>query len=208
MTFCIITRTHKTDTIQILKDNIKKVFGQKQNYVHYIICDLTGGVTRDQFELYEDEHTKLYFVSAMTKRDKYCTHNIDDLIESLKGHEDYWIYILDHDNLLKNNFPALENFCNKDYPVVVFNIQTAPIWKGFDGTINKPFEQGKIVCYVNSANYIAHISVFEKCKHGNTKYSQLHDGIWMEQVVHYNYPIKYLSGYYGYHNAQKQGLGD
>ena len=208
MTFIIITRTYKTDTIPILKSNIKKVFGQKQNYIHYIICDLTGGVSKVHFKKYRDEHTKLYFVTPELKRDKFCTHNIDDLIETLKGNDDYWIYILDHDNLLKSNFPSLENFCKTDYPVVVFNIETAPIWAGFNGTIQKPFVKGKALCYVNSANYIAHISVFDKCKHGNTLHSQVHDGLWMEQVLANNIPIKYLNGYYRLHNALKQGLGE
>ena len=208
MTFVIITRTNKTDTIPILKSNIKKVFGQKKNYIHYIICDLTGGVSKEDFRKYEDEKTALWFVDKTTKRDKYCTHNIDDLIATLKWSDDYWIYILDHDNLLRNNFTELEQYCNKQTPVLVFNIQTAPIWKEFDGIIKKPFVQGKALCYVNSANYLAHVSVFDKCKHGSTLHSQIHDGLWMEQVLYYKIPIKYLNQFYGYHNALKQGLGE
>ena len=208
MTFVIITRTHRINTIPILKSNIKKVFGEKKNYIHYIICDLTGGISKEQFKKYADEKTALWFVDETTKRDKFCTHNIDDLIETLKWNDDYWIYLLDHDNLLKSNFPSLENFCKKETPVVVFNIETAPIWAGFDGIIKKPFERGKALCYVNSANYLAHISVFDKCKHGNTLHSQLHDGLWMEQVLANNIPIKYLNGYYGYHNALQQNLGE
>lgn len=208
MTFAIITRTYKTDTIQILKDNIKKVFGQKKNYVHYIICDLTGGVKVEQFEQFADEHTKLFLVDKNTKIDKYCAYNIDALVRTLREHEDYWIYILDHDNLLKSNFPSLENFCKKEYPVIVFNIQSPPIWKGFDGTVKAPLEYKKALFHINSANYLVHISVFDKCGHGNKVKSDWHDGIFMQKVLYYKMPIKYLNGYYGYNNALKFNLGD
>ena len=208
MTFVIITRTHKTDTIQILKDNIKKVFGQKKNYIHYLICDLTGGVSKEEFEQFADEKTALWFVDETTKRDKYCAYNIDDLVRSLRGFNDYWIYILDHDNLLKSNFPTLENFCKEEYPVVVFNIQTEPIWKGFDGTVEAPLEYKKALFHINSANYIVHISVFDKCGHGNRIKSDWHDGIFMQKVLYYKIPVKYLNGYYRFHNALKQGLGE
>lgn len=208
MTFVIITRTYKTDTIQILKDNIKKVFGQKKNYIHYIICDLTGGVSKEEFEKFADEKTALYFVTEETKKDKYCTYNIDYLIETLKWNDDYWVYILDHDNLLRYNFPQLEQYCNKQTPVLVFNIQTEPIWKGFDGVVKQPLERGKALYYINSANYLAHISVFYRCKHGSIAHSQLHDGLWMEQVLFHNIPIKYINEFYAYHNAitQKKGF--
>lgn len=208
MTFCIITRTYKTDTIQILKDNIKKVFGQKKNYVHYIICDLTGGVSKEEFKKFEDEKTALWFVDETTKRDKFCAYNIDDLVRSLRWNDDYWIYILDHDNLLKSNFPSLENFCKKEYPVIVFNIQTPPIWKEFDGTVKAPLEYTKALFHINSANYLVHISVFDKCGHGNNIKSDWHDGIFIEKVLYYKMPIKYLNGYYGYNNAITFNLGD
>ena len=52
-----------------------------------------------------DEKTALWFVDEKTKKDKYCTYNIDDLIETLRWNDDYWVYILDHDNLLRYNFP-------------------------------------------------------------------------------------------------------
>lgn len=208
MTFCIITRTHKTNTIQILKDDIKNVFGQKKNYIHYIICDTTAGVSKEEFEKFADERTKLWFVDETTKKDRFCTCNIDELIATLKGHDDYWVYILDHDNLLRDNFPQLEQYCNKETPVLVFNIETKPIWAGFDGTVKAPFVSGRIVCYVNSANYLAHISVFEKCKHGSIEHSQLHDGLWMQQVVDNKILIKYINQYFGYHNAISQGRKD
>lgn len=208
MTFVIITRTHKTDTIQILKDNIKKVFGQKKNYIHYIIADLTGGVSKEQFKQFADEKTALWFVDETTKRDKYCAYNIDDLVRTLRWNDDYWIYILDHDNLLRSNFPQLEQYCNVETPVIVFNIQTEPIWKGFDGIVKKPLEYKHALFYINSANYLVHISVFDLCGHGNNISSAVHDGVFMEKVLYYKIPIKYLNQFYGYNNALKQGLGE
>lgn len=204
MTFCIITRTHKTDTIQILKDNIKQVFGEKKNYVHYIICDTTGGVSKEQFKKFADEKTALWFVTEETKKDKYCAYNIDELVRTLKWNDDYWIYILDHDNLLRKNFPELEQYCDKSTPVIVFNIQTEPIWKGFDGVVKAPLEYKKALFHINSANYLVHQSVFDKCGHGNQIKSDWHDGIFMQKVLYYKFPIKYLDQYYGLNNAITQ----
>ena len=139
MTFCIITRTHKTDTIQIIKDDIKTVFEKagKDNYVHWIICDTTGGVTKEEFTKFADEKTKLCFVDEKTKvpNDTFCAYNIDVLARYLMKNEDYWVYILDHDNLLKDNFPDLEQYCNEATPILMFNIDTPRVSQDFDGTI-------------------------------------------------------------------------
>ena len=211
MTFCIITRTHKTDTIQIIKDDIKRVFQKagKDNYVHCIICDLTGGVSEEQFEKFADEKTELYYVDKESKvpKDTFCAYSIDVLARNLeKQHKDYWIYILDHDNLLKDNFPDLQQYCDEKTPILMFDIETPRVSQDFDGKIYKPFKYKEAIFHVNSANYLTHISVFEKCGHGNNVYSGWHDGFFIQKALYNKIPIKYLSGYYGYHNAIKQHL--
>lgn len=211
MTFCIITRTHKTDTIQIIKDDIKRVFQKagKDNYVHCIICDLTGGVSEQQFEKFADEKTQIYYVDEKGKdpNDKYCAYCIDVLARNLiKQHQDYWIYILDHDNLLKDNFPELEQYCDEATPILMFNIETPRVSKDFDGTIKAPLEYTKAIFHVNSANFLTHISVFNVCGHGNRVNSGWHDGFFIQKALYNKIPIKYLDGYYGYHNAISQHL--
>ena len=211
MTFCIITRTHKTDTIQIIKDDIKRVFKKagKDNYVHCIICDLTGGVSADEFEKFADDKTQLYYVDEQSKvkGDKYCAYCIDVLARHLmKEHSDYWVYILDHDNLLKDNFPDLEQYCDEATPILMFNIKTPKISQDFDGVIKAPLTYKHALFHVNSANYLVHISVFDKCGHGNKIKSGWHDRIFIQKALYCKTPIKYLSGFFGYHNAISQHL--
>lgn len=201
--FVFLTRVTRIQNVQKIKDHLQKIFSEalSVDYQHILLPDLTVANKKEDFEQFKDQKTSLYFIEQKVPNDKYAAYNIDDCIQTIPKDEDCWIYILDDDNTVTNDFAELAEHCNSQKPVVVFNIKMPRINNGFDGTIYPPLEYTKALFHIDSANYLIHRSVFEKCKHGNEIKSDWHDGIFMQKVLYYKYPIEYVNKVYSFHNG-------
>lgn len=201
MKFVFLTRVTRINNVQKLKENLKQVFSSSEvDYQHILMPDLTVGLKKEDFEQFKDKKTSLYFIQQKKQNDKYAAYNMDQCIQSIPKEQDCWIYILDDDNKILDNFAELAKECNVEKPVVVFNIKTRGIRDGFNGVI-KPFYNNKALFHVDIANYIAHRTVFETCKFGNERKSQYCDGIFIQRVLANKIPINYVNQFYSYHNG-------
>ena len=136
-------------------------------------------LSKEEFKKFEDEKTKVFYVIEKPECDKYCAYAVDAVIQQIPKDQDCWIYLLDDDNLIGENFAELGEECNIEKPVVVFNIKVPKISNGFDGTIKGPFQPKKVLYHIDAANYIVHRTVFDTCKFGNKIKSAWSDGIFM-----------------------------
>ena len=201
MKFVFLTRVTRIQNVQAIKDHLKEVFESSEvDYQHILIADLTVANTKEDFEKFIDEKTNVFVVDKKREDDKYCNDALDAVIQTIPKDEDCWIYILDDDNTISNDFAELAKEMNEE-PVIVFNIKMKPISNGFNGIIKAPLVYKKALFHIDIANYIVHRSVFEKCRFRNNIKSQWCDGVFVEKVLHQNIPIKYIDKFYSSHNG-------
>lgn len=201
--FVFLTRVTRIENVQKIKDHLYKVFSEvlSVDYQHILLPDLTVANKKEDFEQFVDEKTRLYFIQQKEPNDKYAAFNLDKCIQTIPKDQDCWIYVLDDDNKLADNFAQLAQECNVEEPVVVFNIKMQKIKNGFDGTIKPPLQYKKTLFHIDIANYIVHRSVFEQARFGNNIKSQWCDGIFIQKVLYYQYLIHYVNKCYSYHNG-------
>lgn len=196
----ILTRCYKTTNLQAIKQNVKSVLGSHNvEYIHLLVCDLTKGTAKEQFEAFEDEKTKLYFVTSKRPGDTYCSFNIDQALDDLNV--EGYVYILDDDNLLKEDFYQVEQYFCDEIQAIVFNIEIKRKVCSYNGVVNGPLKVGHVVGAIDVANYIVHTSVFKAVKYGNEVNSQQSDGRFFEKIIQNNYTIIYINKCFGYYNA-------
>ena len=201
--FVFLTRVTRINNVQSIKDMLARIFSKTSSvdYQHYLIADLTVANTEEDFKKFIDDKTTVFVVKNKREDDKYCTEALDSVVQTIPANEDCWIYLLDDDNKIEENFAELGEQCNVEKPITVFNIKMPPINNGFDGTVKGPLKYKEALFHIDSANYIVHRSVFEKCKHLNKIKSDWHDGIFIQQALFYNIPINYVDKCYGFHNC-------
>ena len=197
----IITRTFNSTNLPIIKENLKSVLLEHNvDYVHYLAVDLTRGATKEQFLQFEDERTKCYFIQKKKEKDTYCSWNIDQLISHVK--EEGYVYMLDDDNLLAENFYQLNKFDCKETPVLVFNVHFKRPINLYTGVIN-PIARGQAVGRIDVSNYLVDIQLYRKLKYGTDLNSQQSDGIFFNKLLQSGVAVKYLNQFYGNYNALK-----
>ena len=197
----IITRTFNPNRIVTIKQNLKNVL-QKHDvqYVHYLVVDLTRGATKEQFLQFEDQRTKCFFIQKKKEKDKYCSWNIDQLISQVK--EQGYIYMLDDDNLLAENFYQLNKFNSKEAPVLVFNVHFKKPTSTYRGVVS-PIAKGQAIGRIDISNYMVDIELYKKLKFGTDLNSQQSDGIFFNKLLQSGVEVKYLNEFYGNYNALK-----
>lgn len=196
----ILTRCYKTTNLQAIKQNLQNVLGKHNvDYIHLLICDLTKGTKQEQFAKFEDDKTQLYFVANKRIGDTYCSFNIDQALDTLKV--EGYVYLLDDDNLLGENFYQVEKYFNEETPVVVINVMIKNRTCGFNGTVKYALRPGYVVGHIDAANFIVHTSVYKQIKFGNAINSQQSDGRFFEHIIQNKYNIVYTNECYGYYNA-------
>ena len=124
----------------------------------------------------------------------YAARTIED--------KDVWIYVLDDDNVLSNNFKNIIYDLDCTCPINVFNIKMKMISNGFDGTIQAPLTYGHALFHIDSANFIVQRKVFDQISHVNNVFdgSKIHDGIFIEKALKLQIPFHYINKVFGQHN--------
>lgn len=183
MNIIFITRCYKPTNLQTIKDNLKNVF-QKQNehsYVHYLLVDMSYGEKDSAFKCFEDEHTKAIF--TYNKVDYYNNYGIDLLCKMLEDNQNTWVYILDDDNLINDNFiKALNSYVDEDVLVVNSN----------QFSYKSPLPANKVVGYIDTSSYIVKLKARKETPvyvEGQNSYAA--DGVFFENLMKKQYKIKY-----------------
>lgn len=214
--FVFLTRVTRIENVQQIKDMLARIFNKtlisenlknimdtsgEITYQHILLPDLTVANKKEDFEKFKDEHTRLFFIEQKRKDDKYAAYNLDEAIQTIPADEDCWIYILDDDNKINQNFASLARVTDLEGRIIVFNIKMPMISNGFDGTVTWPLESKKALFHIDSANYLVHRSVYEIIGQGNEVKSDWHDGIFIEKALCCHIPMIYVNEVLGYHNG-------
>lgn len=178
----IITRCYKTTNIQKIKDNIRGVFASKKehSYVHYLLVDMSYNQPQQSFKCFEDEHTKVVFI--YDKKDYYNTWGIDQIVQSIPADQNGWVYILDDDNIINNNFTSIfDSYQGEDILLVDSNAYK----------YTSPPIIGKVIGYIDISNYVIKLDVFKNNNiyvEGHRSYTS--DGAFFESLLKKQYKIK------------------
>lgn len=187
MNVIFITRCYKPTNIQLVKNNLRDVFARqiKHSYVHYLLVDMSYNQPQQSFKCFEDEHTKAVFI--YDKKDYYNSWGIDQIIKSIPTSQNSWVYILDDDNLITNNFLSVFENCQGDDALVVNNnalkFTEAP-------------EIGNVVGKIDVSNYIVKLEVFKQTNFYNEdRKSYESDGLFFEKLLKKQCKIKCTNQY-------------
>lgn len=182
MNIVFITRCYKPTNIQAIKDNIKEVFSNQEehNYTQYLLVDLSYNQLQENFKCFEDDKTKVVF--TYNKRDHYNSYGISQLIKTLEGDQNTWVYILDDDNfILKDFLTVFSKQSNEDVLVVNNNALKFTSLPAI----------GKVIGNIDVSNYIVKLNVFKDNSffvEGRKSYQS--DGLFFENLLKKQYLFK------------------
>ena len=199
MDFLFITRCTVPDNLEIIKRNLQERFQSGGDiYKHHIICDLTGGVDKAAFESCADDVTKLTYVTQKKLQDKYCSEYLDKAVAQYP--DTYWVYVLDDDNILKNNFLDVKEFCNGNIQIVIFDAQRS------DGNTRLCRPRGlspkHCLNYIDFANMLIRNSTAKKLGFF-AKNSFACDGLFMKKALEQHIPYINTEKCFAYYNKLK-----
>ena len=198
MNIIFITRCYKPTNIQKIKDNLRQVF-QKQtehSYIQYLLVDMSYNQPEESFKCFEDEHTKVVF--TYNKKDYYNQFGIDELVRSIPADQNSWVYILDDDNLITENFPTVFN-STQDAEVLIV--------KRVGWPLQTPLVVGRIIGKVDLCNYIVKLKVKQAnnfYEQGKSSYEA--DGRFLQNLVIKQYKLKYYADPVVKYSALKRPL--
>ena len=183
MKVIFITRCYKPTNLQAIKDNLREVFSKQteHSYVQYLLVDMSYGEKEQAFKCFEDDHTKAIF--TYNKVDHYNNYGIDLLCSTIEDDDNTWVYVLDDDNLINDNFiKALNSYVDEDVLVVNSN----------QFFYVMPLKLGKVVGYIDTSSYIVKLKARKETPiyiEGEISYAA--DGRFFENLMKKQYKIKY-----------------
>lgn len=183
MKITFITRCYKPTNIQRIKDNLHNVFSNqdKIQYEQYLLVDLSYNQPQQNFKVFEDEHTKVHF--TYQKKDYYNNSGIDQLVQSLEGDQNNFVYVFDDDNLITEDFLKVFDDYNGQDVLVVCS-------KKFN--ITSPHSIAGVIGNVDTSSYLVKLRVRKETPayiQGNKSYAT--DGIFFKNLLIKNYSFKY-----------------
>lgn len=185
MNIIFITRCYKPTNIQRIKDNLKSIFEKQDNisYVQYLLVDLTYNEPQQNFKVFEDEHTRVHF--TYNKKDHYNNFGLDEVIKSIPDDQNTFVYVLDDDNLINENFTKVfDSYQGED--IIFVNARRFQL--------TPPIKVGRVVGYVNTSNYIVKLKARKETPiyvEGEKSYPA--DGKFFQNLLKKDYSIKYLN---------------
>ena len=197
MHFTIITRCFEPNTLQQIKENVANVFSKQteHDYTNLILVDLTHGEVEQHFKNFADEKTKVYFVYQKDKEDRHICEGVDRMLENYN--EQGYVYMLDDDNLLRENFlDVVKEIDPTTDDVVLFRVQDHPCW-----AVEEKIKRRKdAFCIVDWSCILTKLNVMKDLKVFVPKTPRQADGRFINKVLRSDYNIKYLTNIYGVYN--------
>ena len=181
MHIVFITRCYKPTNIQIIKNNLKEVFSSssEHTYQQYLVVDMTHGEKQEDFNAFKDNVTSVWF--TYQKVDRYNYDGVDKVVSTINK-ENTFIYVLDDDNLIKDNFLHIfDNYNNED--MIVFP-DDDPVCYHYGDEI---CEGGLDLC-----NYITKLETMKQLKFYDGRESASSDGRFAVKVLKSQKKMLYL----------------
>lgn len=155
--FIFVTRCYKITNLRTIKENLKSVFSNQDDYTYeqILIADLSYNTPIYSFKALEDQNTSVFFVKDKGK-DKYMSKGIDDALKDVNKDKAF-VYVLDDDNLISQKF--LDICKDIDYEtddVVFFNVK-GKSWK-FDRA------NVKVVGTVDWSSFVTKLTIMKQLK--------------------------------------------
>lgn len=195
MDFLFVTRCFQPDNLSTIKQNLKKVFaGTQDHYQHHIICDLTHGCKSASFAPFQDAVTNLTYV-FQKGNDKYCSDILDITVKTYQ--DSYWVYVLDDDNILKDNFLQLKKYC-EEADIIVFDAERRDEFPW----LCKPRNLSPANCIgqVDFSNMLIRNSVAKKIGFYAPEDSFACDGLFMKKALEQKVKILNTEQVFAYYN--------
>lgn len=198
MNIIFVTRCYKPKNIQAIKDNLKEVFSKQteHSYVQYLLVDMSYNQPEQNFKCFEDEHTKVVF--TYNKKDYYNQFGMDQLVRSIPDDQNSWVYFLDDDNLINNNFLNIfNNYQGEDFIIVNSSCMM----------IQVPLTVGRIISRVDLSNYIVKLALKKEndfYEEGKSSYAA--DGRFLENIIKKRYKHKYIKDVVVHYSALQRPL--
>ena len=194
MHFLFLTRCYNSTNIQTIKENLRSIFNNQKQDTHHtyqqvLLVDMDRSKLKEEdFSLFQDSNTEVHFV--YNKKDRFLAYAIDDYLETIEQ-ENTYVYILDDDNLIKENFLDVCNYV-EDNDIVIFKLE------------NKTWLAGESIlkganAKTDWANCLTKLSIMKQYKVG-CSYSHNCDGQFVDKVIKANAKVKILNEQFGYYN--------
>ena len=135
MHFTFITRCMEPTNLQQIKNKIAEVFSKQteHSYTHLILVDLTHGEVEQHFKDFADDITQVHFVHQKNKEDRHICEGVDKMLENYSPNFISYVYMLDDDNLIKDNFLDIVPEINPETDdIIIFRVQHHPYWGNED----------------------------------------------------------------------------
>lgn len=199
MHFTIITRCYEPDHLQQIKENVASIFNKQteHNYKHLILADLTHGEVEQHFKDFADNNTQINFVHQKDKEDKHICQGVDRMLENYNQELSY-VYMLDDDNLLRQNFlDVAKEFNPETDDVIIFKVQGHKNWAREDIITKRHSALG----ILDWSCILTRLDVMKDLKLYIPQSPRQADGRFINKVLKSNYHIKYLEQVFGIYNV-------
>ena len=199
MNFVFLTRCFKTTNLEAIKSRLQEVFAgtTRHTYRHFIVVDMTRAENPAPFADYCDPHTSIVYSNEKPPADTYNTKAMDEVLATFNPPNpwDYWVYILDDDNTINENFRILLEREPKYCQAVMFKAADHPDWGNYINTWENAV--GK----VDWANFVTRLDIMQRVKIFDGTHSQTADGEFINKLTNMNATILYMGEEIATYNA-------
>lgn len=198
MNIVFITRCFKPTNLEAIKSRLKEVFHHTSHtYRHFILVDMTRAESPAPFADFCDPNTTVVFSNEKPPADEYNTKAIDEVLATFNPPNpwDYWVYVLDDDNAINENFLILCEREPKFCEAVIFKVADHPDWGNhinfWENAVGK----------VDWANFVTRMDIMQRVKVFDGTHSQTADGEFINKLNNMNATILYMGEEIATYNA-------
>ena len=198
MNIVFITRCFKPTNLEAIKSRLKEVFHHTSHtYRHFIVVDMTRAESPAPFADFCDPNTTVVSSNEKPQADEYNTKAIDEVLATYYTPRETFVYILDDDNTISEDFLRVCDFCehNKGADALVFQIGSRP-------ELGQRFiKPGEAIGKIDWANFVTRLEVMKRLKIFTGTDSQTADGQFFNRMLERDAAILYVDEPLCFYNA-------